>query len=394
MKRKRLDFASLLLVALGFAGMPGLGRAGSAQAAENAYLATPVGPELVIFDPKRDACDGHDVPDMPLRAYRGADGAIHAFALHFENRRMSGRAILALKPECRIVFRGTGNADPAAYDDRAWIAATWTVDGRIVHALVHHEYQAHQHPGRCRFQAYLACWWNSILSIRSEDGGQSFRRAEPPVVAATPFAQEVGQGRHRGFFNPSNIIERDGWHYTLIGTTGWEGQGAGACLFRSRDPAAGDWRAFDGKGFTARFAGPTARPGGPACQPVAPFPASVGAVIRHRPSGLYLAIYQASGGSANHPQSGFYLAASPDLVAWNPPTLVLATRTYYDSACGESVIRNYPVLIDEMAQTRNFEDIGDEALLVFAETRVNGCQPTSERRLIARKVRISTFRRE
>jgi hypothetical protein len=376
------------------------------QAAENAFLATPVGPETVIFDPRRDACDGHDVPDMPLRAWRGPEGKIHAFALHYENRRMSGASILSLRPECAVVFRGTGNPDPAAYDDRAWIAATWSPDGRNLHALVHHEYQANTHPGRCRFSEYLKCWLNSILALRSEDGGRSFQRSEPFVIAATPFRQEVDQGRHRGFFNPSNIIRKDGWFYTLIGTTGWEGtagqpdQKAGVCLFRTENLARGAWRAF-ARRFDSEFPGPDA--GGKrlseGCAPLSPFPAPVGAIVRHRPSGRYLAIYQAASGASNGRsgrlrESGFYLSASDDLLAWSAPTLVLATKSYYDSACGEAFVRNYPVLIDEAAETRNFEDIGDEALLVFAETKVAGCTPTSDRRLIARKVRISTFRRE
>lgn len=51
------------------------------------------------------------------------------------------------------------------------------------------------------------------------------------------------------------------------------------------DPAR--WRAFDGKAFTARFPNPYlkgATATGP-CVPVAPFPAPVGSVSRHRGTG-------------------------------------------------------------------------------------------------------------
>lgn len=394
-----------------------------AKAAETAFVATPVGPEIVVFDPKRDACDGHDVPDVPLRAYRGADGTIHAFALHHENRRLSGKSLLALKVECKVVFRSAGSGDPAKFDDRSWIAATWTPDGKRVHALAHHEFQANQHAGRCRFGDYMKCWWNSILNLRSEDGGQSFRKAEPLVAAATPFPQEIEQGRHRGFFNPSNILEKDGAHYALIGTTGWASappagslparadQRGGVCLFRVADLAGGDWRAFDGRGFSARFPDPygggnagkqPARGDHPAnqrCETIAPFPAPVGAVVRHRASGNYLAIFQAEQGSPDgfggaYAKSGFYLAASADLLRWQAPTLVLETKTLYDSACGAEALRSYPVLIDEKAETRNFEDIGDEALLFYSEMRISGCDHTSDRKLVARRIRISTFLRE
>jgi hypothetical protein len=393
LKRSLEGFASAALALAALCAIP-------AQAgAETAFVATPVGAPITVFDPKRDACDGHDVPDAPLRAYRGADDTIHAFGLHYENRRLSGGSLLKLRIECPVVFRATGNADPARHDDRAWIAATWTRDGKVIHALAHHEFQANTHKGRCAYPEYMKCWWNSILGLKSEDGGRRFTRTAPQVVAATPFPSEVGQGRHRGFFNPSNILERNGAFYTLIGTTGWNQQDHGVCLFRSDDLAG--WRAYDGKGFAARFPDPYAGkpPPGQICKPIAPFPAPVGAVVKHRPSGKYLAIFQAEAGSPDKmggafPRSGFYLASSTDLIRWSAPSLVLATPTLYDNACGHAALRSYPVLIDERAETRNFEDIGDEALLFFSEMRIEGCNHTSDRKLIAMKLRISAYQRD
>lgn len=376
-----------------------------AHAAEPRFVATPVGPPLIVFDPRRDACDGHDVPDVPLRAWRDRDGAIRAFALHYENRRMGGASLLALKPDCRVVFRGNDNSDPARYDDKSWIAATWTADGRIIHALAHHEFQAHRHKGRCAFPEYIRCWWNAILALHSENGGEDFAKTRAPVVAATPFPSESEQGRHRGFFNPSNIVEKDGWLHALIATTGWNaaprraGQQGGACLFRMAK-SGGEWRAFDGKAFSASFPDPYgATPPGQPCRVLRPFPAPVGSVTRHRPSGAWLAVYQAAKGMPDgfggvHAESGFYLSSSRDLLDWSPPSLVLETRTLYDSPCGTDALRSYPVLIDERAQTRNFEDIGDEALLFFSEMAVSDCRHSSERKLIARKVRISALPRE
>lgn len=388
----RMAFAAVVCAVLGQQ---------TALAADTAFVATPVGPPVVVFDPTRDACDGHDVADVPLRAWRGDDGLIHAFALHYENRRLSGKSLPALKIECPVAFRGNGDGDPKKYDDRVWIAATWTTDGRRVNALAHHEFQANNHKGRCRYSEYMKCWWNSVLDLRSADGGRSFARGGSPVVMATPFPQEAEQGRHRGFFNPSNIVEKDGVFHTLVGTTGWNGQPGGVCLFRSTDPDKGDWRGWTGAGFTARFPDPY---GGPVparqtCKTISPFPAPVGAIVRHRSSGKFLAVYQASAGASDGmggtlSAPGFYITASANLTDWSPPTLVLPTKSYYDDACGAGTIRNYPVLIDERAEGRNFDNIGDEALLFFAETRVEGCQHTSDRKLIARKVRISTYLRQ
>lgn len=372
----------------------------AAQArAETRLVVTPVGPEIVLYDPARQGCDPNDIPDMPLRAYRDVEGRVAAFALHFDNRRLSGPSIEQLKLECAIVFRATRNGDPRLYDDRAWLAATYTSDGKRVIGLVHHEFQAHAHPGRCSFPEYMSCWWNSVLAVESNDGGKSFSRRGPGVVAATPQPSETGQGRHRGFFNPSNIVKQGAGHFALIATTGWAEQPSGACLFRADDPGdARSWRAYDGRGFSARFPDPygpeTTK--GQTCLPLPPFPAPVGSITRHRGSGLWIALFQAKAGmpdgrGGNFAASGFYAATSRDLLVWGQPTLVLEAATLYDDPCGQRALLSYPSLIDSAAETRNFEDAGDTALLTFAEKRVEGCRITHQRRLLARKVRISAF---
>lgn len=367
--------------------------------AETRLVATPVGPDILLYDPAKQGCDGNDIPDMPLRAYRDGEGKVAAFALHFDNRRLSGPSFEKLSLECAIVFRASRNSDPKRYDDRAWLAATYTEDGNRVHGLVHHEFQADAHQGRCTFPEYIQCWWNSVLAVSSRDGGRSFSRQNPQVAAASPEPSEIGQGRHRGFFNPSNIIKHNGAYFTLIATTGWDGQPSGACLFRNADLAqSGGWRAYDGKAFSARFPDPYGqeRPKAQSCQPVGPFPAPVGSLTRHRGTGLWLAIYQAKqgmpdGAGGTHAVSGFYVATSRDLIRWSPPGLVLETPTLYDDPCGTGVLRSYPSLVDSASPSRNFEDMGDIALLTFAQKRVDGCRVTHERKLLARKVRISSF---
>lgn len=183
---------------------------GPARAAEPPLAAvTLVGPAQIVFSAKRDACDGDDVPDAPSRAFRDADGGIVLFGLHTKNRALRGPDLDRLKIDCTPTMPSKGDPEPAAYDDANWIAATWTEDGKRVEALVHHEYQANTHPGRCAHKEYLACWYNTVVAVSSGDAGRRFDRpATPTVVAAAPFRQDVGQGRHRGFFNPSNIFAR------------------------------------------------------------------------------------------------------------------------------------------------------------------------------------------
>ncbi|HWG06897.1 MAG TPA: hypothetical protein VG271_17965 [Beijerinckiaceae bacterium] len=352
-------------------------------------------PDLV-FTPERDACDGADVPDAPLRAFRDNAGAVVAFGMHDVNRALRGPALDALKLDCHVALASGHNADPAAYDDHNWITATWTNDGRVVDALVHHEYHANEHQGRCAFHDFMACWYNTITAYRSLDGGRNFSKNPAGlVVAAPPFRQDVGQGRHRGFFNPSNIVADGPYYYFMAATTGWSGQTAGVCLFRTRIPSdSSSWRAFDGTNFTARFADPyaprKAASGAQSCQPIAPFPTPVGAIVRHRPSGDWLALFQAQKQPTGpFAVSGFYYATSHDLLHWSAPLLALAGDTLYDDPCGAGgQLINYPSLLDPDSKNRNFADIGDNARLFYVTLAVDGCSVTSRRDLMSQRVRI------
>ncbi|KAA2244004.1 hypothetical protein [Salinarimonas soli] len=357
---------------------------------------TLVGPPETVFSAKRDGCTPVDMPDAPVRAYRDRAGRVVVFGLHHENRALRGESLARLAIDCTLVLASGGRADPAAFDDMSWITATWTEDGRTVHALVHHEYQANRHPGRCRHKGYLQCWYNTILGVTSGNGGASFARPEVPrVVAGAPFGQEVEQGRHRGFFNPSNIVSDGPWRYVFIATTGWTGQPSGACLLRTRNPGdPGSWRAFNGTDYTVRYRDPYRGPGAPpgACKPVGPFPAPVGGVVRHRGTGAWIAVFQASRDGADFPEAGFYVTSSADLLRWDKPRLLLAGRTLYDDPCtsGPRLIA-YPSLLDHEARSRNFEDVGDEAELYFTTLRVDGCEVTADRDLVRRRVAIKLW---
>ncbi|MDF2600515.1 MAG: hypothetical protein K0Q54_3338 [Methylobacterium brachiatum] len=372
-----------------------------AQAAAEPPLSalTPVGPPAIVFKAGRDACDGADVPDAPARAFRDAAGAVALFGMHYRNRALRGPDLDHLKLDCAVVLDSGEKPDPASYDDRSWITATWTEDGRHVAALLHHEYQANEHPGRCPAGSYMACWYNTITAAASADGGRSFLRRNPPVVVAgAPFRQEVDQGRHRGFFNPSNIVAEGRWRYVLVSTTGWDrpgsDQAAGLCLFRSDDPAdPARWRAWTGTGFTAAFPDPYRKPvpPGATCRPVGPFPGPVGAVVRHRATGAWIAVFMAKAGDG-FARSGFYWSSSRDLIAWDTPRLLLDGATLYDDPCKATApLIAYPSLLDPAAQGRNFDDVGDGALLTYASLRVEGCTITSDRDLLRRPVAIRVW---
>ncbi|MBX9635422.1 MAG: hypothetical protein K2X44_10630, partial [Magnetospirillum sp.] len=203
-----------------------------------------------------DACDGRDIPDAPARAFRDGAGRVHLYAPHDVNRGLVGASLDGVRPDCRIAYRGGEQDDPAAFDDRAWLAAFATQDGQTVHALVHNEFQGHRRRDLCPSGQYMGCWNNSITAAISTDGGATFRRVEG-VVAALPYRYRGDLGRHAGYFNPSNLVRKDGFLYTLVFAVAQGAQKGGACLLRTdrpEDPSS--WRAWDGKGFTVRFENP------------------------------------------------------------------------------------------------------------------------------------------
>ncbi len=125
-----------------------------------------------------------------------------------------------------------------------------------------------------------------------------------------------------------------------------------------------------------------------ACKPVKPFPAQVGAVVRHRPSGLYLAVVQTWKDTKYFPVSGFYYATSRDLLNWSDPRLLMATKSLYDDACGAGQLNSYPSILDPAAQGRNFDDAGAAAYLYWSSMRVDGCSHTGDRRLMRQNMVI------
>jgi hypothetical protein len=372
-------FASLLLMTARNAG------------AADATLSL-LGEPQIVFDSVRDGCEAIDVPDINPRAFRDAHGNVVFFGLHLVNRAMRGKDLSHLAIDCHVVLGSGFDPDPAHYNDRNFITATWTADGRDIAALVHHEYHADAH-GRCKVQSELGCWYNTILAYRSTNGGDDFVKAAPLVVAAAPFRQEVGQGRHRGFFNPSNIFSDGRYEYFFAATTGWDGQAAGACLFRSADPlSSGAWRAYDGRDFTIRYADPY-RGGATAvtpCAPIAPFLFPVGAVVRLRNRSLWIAVFQAARNEGVFPVDGFYYATASDLTHWSAPRLLRAGKTLFSDLCtaGNAVIA-YPSLLDEEAQGRNFDNVGDEAYFYYTVIKVADCA-TGDRLLMRQKISITS----
>ncbi len=346
----------------------------------------------VVFDMMREDCDPPDVmPDVNARAFRDSSGQIVFFGLHSINRALRGPDLSHLKLDCHVVLDSGNDPNPADYNDRNFIAATWTENGRDVAALVHHEYHADDF-GRCRVKDPLGCWYNTVVAYRSADGGRNFSKASPLVVAAAPFTQDVGQGRHRGFFNPSNIFSDGRYEYFFAATTGWDGQPYGACLFRSATPLdSGTWRAYDGHAFSIRYSDPYRQPdaGVKACAQIGSFTSPVGAVVRLRQSGDWLAVFEAQHNETLFPVDGIYYATAHDPLHWSLPKLLRAGPTISSNACATPVAVSYPSILADDSKGRNFDDAGEgDAFLYFVAITIKHCQ-AGPRLLLRQKLKIT-----
>src|SRR5207244_3759303 len=138
-----------------------------------------------------------------------------------------------------------------------------------------------------------------------------------------PYPYDAAFRRHVGYFNPSNIVEHEGYLYATVFATAAGAQRGGNCLLRTdriADPRA--WRAWDGRGFAVSFVDPyeekVADPARHVCAPVGagwPF----WSLVRHRNTGAFIALMM---GETPEFGAGIYYATSRNLLDWSAPRLL------------------------------------------------------------------------
>ena len=366
--------------------------AGAAQAQPVPALRLELtGPPVSAVPGARPGCDALDIPDAPARAVRLATGEVELYATHFLNRVDAGADLLHLGHRCPVVMQGANNDDPAAFNDRAWIASPWTPDGRTVWAVVHNEFQGNRRPALCPSRRYMDCWYNALTEAVSRDGGHTFGRVPGrALVAALPYRYDQLERGHHGYFNPSNIVTLAGAQYMFAFATQARAQRDGNCLLRTtavETPEA--WRGWDGSAFTVAFADPYAQPGRPEAHVCAPVGRGslrwpVTSLVRHKPSGLFIALMQdgARGG-------GVYYATSPDLLHWSGPALLLPAVGLGAWTCADPAPLAYPSLLDPAADGRNFETVGAAPVLFATRFNAKNCRPDADRELVRWDVHVA-----
>jgi hypothetical protein len=348
------------------------------------------GPEKVLFDQTKDACDASDLPDAPARAFRNDRGLMVLFAPNYRNRAFTGPDLDHLTHDCAIRFAASGNADPALLDDRSWLHAFHTDNGRDVFAFATASFIPYRHDIPCAAGLDRTdCWYNGLAALRSDDGGATFQYVgTPPGQIAfpppEPYRSDVADPA--GFLTATNIVAWNGWLYTILWRRGGDGETKSHnCLARARadDPMA--WDVWLGSAFVpaARFNGEgwsslttTCAAVGPATQP------NIRGLVLQTRTQTFVAVFQYRAGT----QLGFFYATSKDLIAWSAPALLLAIDLQPDAARRNSWA-GYPSIIDDTSQDRNFGAMGETARFVFVRFLPTGLRSVT-RQLVAIPIRI------
>ncbi len=350
-----------------------------------------LGREITVFRWATDRCDAKDFPDVALRVLNEGSEDEKILASNWSNRfRKLDLATMRVQPECASAFQSGRQADPSLYNDFSWIASLAS-DGKAVHALIHHEYHANEHPGKCRFKVYEQCWYNTITYARSDDGGKSFHQSMPPrVIAASPYEQEEGQGKRRGFFNPSNIMFHQGYWWTYIYTAGWDGQRFGSCLFRSSDLSDPDsWRAYDGADFTSDFPDPylgRTKSDTKPCLPI--FDQSVGSISKTS-DGRFVSVFtrhETSPGSAGATRFHVDLAWSDDLIHWSAPEELTEITDVSASDCLLNARYAFPALVSIDNGVIRQGELRGRIYLSMVRFNIEDCKLTLNRDLVFREL--------
>ncbi len=360
-----------------------------------------IGPEEVVFDWSKDACESNDFPDVPAMAFRDVSGRVQLIASHYISRRMIGPDLNHLTHDCAVLMRSDYDPDPARFADREWIHSVYTLDGMTVFALILNEYQGHTHYGQCPSGMYRKCLYSSITLAISHNGGDSYTHAQPPAHLVANLAYTyVPDSGPLGVFNPSNIVHNnaDGYYYTLLHLEQYRAQPWGTCVMRSAnlaDPTS--WRAWDGTGFNVWFINPYLEPTTSLqrhlCQPVSRN--EIQKMSESLTFNIYFNRFLLVGTAGTRDPTtgrvvwGIYYSLSDDLIHWTPRRLIMETETLWTYQCGDSNPIHYPAILDPNSSSRNFETTGKQVYLYFTRFNYASCKMTSDRDLIRIPIEFS-----
>ncbi|WP_457089978.1 hypothetical protein [Microvirga sp. P5_D2] len=350
--------------------------------------------ETILYDSRRDACDGSDLPDAPTRAVRNSDGQLVLFAPNFKARAFEGPSLSALSKDCRIRFSAAGNPDPNQLDDRTWIHSMMSLpDGRIF-ALASASYMPYRHNQSCADgKNRTACWYNGIAALISNDGGKSFSYlGNPPqhLVLRPPEPYSSSYRNPPGFITATNIVKHDGYAYTIVWYRGQKPTERYNCLLRAPISNPLEWEAWTGSSYesVARFDDNRWVTSNRTCAAIGEdVLENVRSIIFHEPSKTFIAVYSRSS-KPPHGTSGFYYSTSGNLRDWSDGKLIYQgrspTREQLDDPTDLEVSITYPAFLDENSTDPDFGTGSDQFDLIFVRLAktASGGRISSYRQLV------------
>ena len=334
---------------------------------------TIAGEPHIVYDWARDRCDETDIPDSGMRAFRDNEGLIRLFSTWSVNRALVGKTFDTLRRDCLVSYRGAENDDPAAFNDRGWLASTYTTDGRVVYAIIHNEFLGYKRRSSlCPSGIYTNCWYNSLGLAKSQDGGRSFARVGLVAAPLERYVPDMGQ--RVGPSTPTNIVQLDGWYYFIF-VFDFIPKQRQVCIARTNnlsDPSS--WRAWDGSDFQIEFSNPYNGAKREPCKHLIGLPvATPTSLVVHQKSGTFVLIQIRP--------TGFYYSTSMDMLHWSKANILMPASTYRPK-CDEQATYTWPGLIDPQSQSRNFETIGDSAFLLYVRKPVVNCKTSWNRNIM------------
>lgn len=325
-----------------------------------------------------------DIPDAPVRAFRGRGGTLHVLAAHYDNLLLGGKNLGRLQRQgCRTALASRMDGNPAHFADRQWLISAYAMKSGEVFGLVHDEYWGGTHDPYCATRlagkpAWAgACVYINLTSARSTDGNV-FAPA-PGVVAALP-SKFNGFMDRAGVRDPTNLMlnPKDGYVYFMATVDAYDSQRRGTCLFRNRLPFTSTWRVWDGEGFSQSMGDPYTTARHAHCEPVAGL--EVTTLLYHARSHLFVSL----GHEERLRPGGIFYRTSKDLIHWSRPVMLREAHGFGFWRPGQGDMTVYPSLIDDTSSSLNFDTISDSAYLYYVRVRTPGGQVMDRQRDIVR----------
>lgn len=338
----------------------------------NATEVTVSGPETVLFDSDVSGCDNHHLPDSPARAFRNDRGQMVMFAPNFQNRAFVGYGFNSLKPDCNSRFKAAGKSVPELLDDRTWLQAIYTRDGRDVYALGSASFMPYRHDMPCEGRTKRTdCWINGLVTLKSSDGGKSFEYlGHPPHHAPFPPPQPYRDDRKRApsYVTVTNIISWQNHYYAIVWRRADNWENSRNCLVRAPMDDPKRWDVWNGTSFeqaaTLTDQGWSVRE--TECARVSPIGvSSIRGLVRDEATNSFITVYLHRIRKKGEPDiAGFFYSTSKDLTNWSEPKLLYQQPLQPDAQEGES-FSAYPSIIDEDSTDRLFGTVDENASLIF-----------------------------